>query len=53
LRDKNTIEIIYVFFSSSPNLEKDIILSDLFIDEPNNNIFNGIFDENELEYIQK
>jgi hypothetical protein len=53
LRDKNNIETIYVFFGSAPNLEEDIDLNDLFMDEPNNNIFNGIFDENELEYIQK
>jgi hypothetical protein len=53
LRDKNNIETIYVFFGSAPNLEEDINLNDLFIDDPNNNLFTGIFDENELEYIQK
>jgi len=53
LRDKNNIETIYVFFGSAPNLEEDIDLNNLFMDEPNNDIFNGIFDENEKEYIQK
>ena len=53
LRDKNNIETIYVFFGSGPNLEKDIDLNELFMDEPTNKLFNNIFDENELEYIQK
>uniref|UniRef100_A0A6C0ISK9 Uncharacterized protein n=1 Tax=viral metagenome TaxID=1070528 RepID=A0A6C0ISK9_9ZZZZ len=53
LRDKNNIETVYVFFGSGPNLEKDIDLNDLFMDEPTNKLFTGIFDESETEYIQK
>jgi len=54
LTDKNTIDTIYVFYDTTFSKDKRTKhINKLFLTDPNNDIFNPVFDNEELHTIQQ